>query len=787
WERGYGFFDRSFRDYFTALSIQDWRFFWDVHQVNYRAFEPQWRSVMAFWLGREDVAPEDKQAFLEALLTFQDGCSPENFYGLQALKAAVLACGELPEVPQSQTALKILTDWAVQPQLPQGKRRLAESLLANADPRQRVDILLARLESAETEEKYRRVLQLLRQWGQDVGTAITGLESQLALLETSSLRFPVAETLGELDPGNETAIRVLFRELSQGSQSEDWGMALQGLGKIGQGHLPAIQTLLGLLNQSLASHLQRQVLAALAQIAPGHDLAIASLLQHLRRSANGALRCQVAESLEKIDPGNPAALSALRGFLQDQTDPDVRKQAIYSLGELKNPSDADITALAQLLQPQEDIFLQWLAVSSLSKIGQESLGAKTALEGLLQRLLTEPLTDSAEGLLKETIDALVKLDPANEWVLQALIYRLGQTQDLHACQEHAELLGRLDPGNPNAINALLTLLQKGRDEFVQRQAATSLGVIDPGNLTALMALIHLLHNGQSQDVRVMAAESLGVIGVNNPAAMAALLRTASGHPSRELLRAIVGSLGKIAQDNKEVSQVLLELFRTQTDPQLRLLIADCLQRILPNKMLTGAIHQLRDCCRRPYGQNTPADWEFFWHCSQRLPFPVFYQAWTQRPLKGEPQSNPTRRQRERESLMAQLATLTVGAKPLQTIWIDAGQFLSPQDPSVDIYDQMLSQNCPEFIHGIPDTPSKLRLYWHQLLRQRADQFLLLCLDYANGEPEAPAAKDFLTRLNAFQGAIVILSNHQDLPLKTFALPYERVFIPLRDWLLSDDR
>lgn len=787
WERGYGFFDRSFRDYFTALAIRDWRFFWDVHRVNYRALEPQWRSVIAFWLGRTDIPEEERRDFLDALLNFQDGCSPENFYGLQALKVAVLACGELPDCPQAQTALKTLADWAAQPQLAPSKERLAQTLLEKTDPHQRGEILLARLDGAETEEEYRRLLRLLRQWGQGVETVITGLERQLALLETSGLRFPVAETLGELAPGREGALGVFLKALSAGSQSPSWGTALQGLGKIGQGNPSVIQTLLDLLNQSLPAQSRRQVLETLVQIAEGHDLAIASLLQQLRRSANGAPRCQVAETLEKIDPGNPAALSALRGFLQDKTDPDLRKQAIYSLGELKNPSDADIDALAQLLQPEEDIFLQWLAVSSLSKTGGESLRAKTALEGLLQRLLTEPLTDSAEGLLKETIDALVKLDPANEWAVQALIYRLGQTQDLHACQEHAELLGRLDPGNPNAINALLTLLKKGQDEFVQRQAAASLGIIDPGNLTALMALIHLLHNGQSQDVRVMAAESLGIIGVNNPAAMAALLRTASGQPSRELLRAIVGSLGKIAQDNKEVSQVLLELFRSQTDPQLRLLIAECLQRILPNKMLTGAIHQLRDCCRRPYGQNTAADWEFFWHCAQRLPFPVFYQAWHQRPLKGEPHSDPARRQRERQALIAQLDSLAVDAKPLQTLWIDAGQFLSPQDPSVDIYDQMLSQGCPEFIHGIPDSPSKLRLYWHQLQRQRADHCLLLCLDYANGQPETPEVKDFLTRLQAFQGAIIILSNQKDLPLKTFSLPYDRVFGPLRDWLLSDDR
>ena len=79
WQRGYGFFDRTFRDYFTALAIDNWQFFLDGYQHHYRIFESKWLPVLRFWLGRSDIPNLEKSRFMEALLEFNDHCSPENF------------------------------------------------------------------------------------------------------------------------------------------------------------------------------------------------------------------------------------------------------------------------------------------------------------------------------------------------------------------------------------------------------------------------------------------------------------------------------------------------------------------------------------------------------------------------------------------------------------------------------------------------------------------------------------------------------------------------------------
>ena len=72
----YAFFHPTFQEYFAACAIADWDYFLnhtphDPTQGTYRIFEPQWKEVILLWLGREEVAKEQKEAFVKALVTFE--------------------------------------------------------------------------------------------------------------------------------------------------------------------------------------------------------------------------------------------------------------------------------------------------------------------------------------------------------------------------------------------------------------------------------------------------------------------------------------------------------------------------------------------------------------------------------------------------------------------------------------------------------------------------------------------------------------------------------------------
>ncbi|MDJ0691196.1 MAG: hypothetical protein QNJ41_22145 [Xenococcaceae cyanobacterium MO_188.B32] len=67
-EKVYAFFHPTFQEYFAARAINDWDFFLPRDHVDkpvngkeYRIFEPKWKEVILLWLGRENIAKEEKE------------------------------------------------------------------------------------------------------------------------------------------------------------------------------------------------------------------------------------------------------------------------------------------------------------------------------------------------------------------------------------------------------------------------------------------------------------------------------------------------------------------------------------------------------------------------------------------------------------------------------------------------------------------------------------------------------------------------------------------------------
>ena len=94
----YAFYHPTFQEYFAALAVKDWHFFLNhipekrQHpDARYPIFEKQWKEVILLWLGREEVGKEEKEAFIEALVEFDDGCGEFYKYRAYFLAAAGIA------------------------------------------------------------------------------------------------------------------------------------------------------------------------------------------------------------------------------------------------------------------------------------------------------------------------------------------------------------------------------------------------------------------------------------------------------------------------------------------------------------------------------------------------------------------------------------------------------------------------------------------------------------------------------------------------------------------------
>ena len=199
----YAFFHASFQEYFAAQAIDDWKFFLNhisknPSQGDYRIFEPQWRQTILLWLGRKDLAKEQKQGFIEALIQFDDGCGKwsgkkqvdKGFYEYRAYFLAAAGIAEFRDFSQTDEIIAQIIKLGFG-YLRASKKARVKFLDPIASEAQ------ATLEKTERKKAIAALAQLLNSTDVDNYT-----------------RQRAAAILGEIDPGNEQAIAALVQLLN---------------------------------------------------------------------------------------------------------------------------------------------------------------------------------------------------------------------------------------------------------------------------------------------------------------------------------------------------------------------------------------------------------------------------------------------------------------------------------------------------------------------------------------------------------------------------------------------
>jgi len=118
-EAVYAFWHPTFQEYFAACAIDDWDYFlprkhnnFPIPDKQYIIFSPEWTQVILFWLGRGDVADQEKEDFIKMLVQFNDGCGEWNDgndevpdRGFYAYHAYFLAAAGLAEFKKCSSSL----------------------------------------------------------------------------------------------------------------------------------------------------------------------------------------------------------------------------------------------------------------------------------------------------------------------------------------------------------------------------------------------------------------------------------------------------------------------------------------------------------------------------------------------------------------------------------------------------------------------------------------------------------------------------------------------------------
>ena len=372
------------------------------------------------------------------------------------------------------------------------------------------------------------------------------------------------------------------------------------------------------------------------------------------------------------------------------------------------------------------------------------------------------------------VEILGKIGTGNQTAIAALVQLLSSPHlDNNTRRQVAESLEKIDPGNPNAIDALVQLLKSDQlDDDTRRKVVESLGNIDPGNQTAIDALVQLLKSDHlDDDTRREVAESLGNIDPGNQTAIDALVQLLSStyldDVPYDTRREVVESLGNIGTANQTAIAALVQLLSSpHLDNDTRSELVENLKKIPTNKQF-AAIKALK----ANFNTSQEIDdscYELIWHYAQNLPYPDFYQAWHQDTLTNTATANLN------IANLPQDVAEAINNQPdlcskIKLICIDTHQFIDPENPATEIYDEMLNQNCPEWQNGYPDTMQKLKLYWNYLRRQSEIPLFFICYDSTALSATPTGFSDsFLKALSKFDGAICVVCEQGDIPLQTFS-------------------
>src|SRR5919199_1437318 len=358
----YAFYHPSFQEYFAACEIKDSHFFLNHVPQNpqqgiYRIFERQWKEVMLLWMGRKDVDREEKEAFIEALVEFDDGIEDE-FYWYRAYFLAAVLIDEFKDCSLADAIVAQIVQWGF------GYFNIEEQEWQTfLDP-------IAEASKAILPES-------------DRTRAIATLTELIRTSEHEDIRWEAVVNLGNIDEGNPDVIATLT-ELIRTYEDEDIRcMTATILAKIDEGNPDAIAALTDLIRTSENFEIRQNAAYTLEEIGgKGNPNASVALTKLIRTSKNEDIRWLAAYSLGQIEEGYPDAIAALIELIHTSEDEEIRCLAANRLGEIEEGNPDAIAALTELIRTSENEFIRWKAADSLWKIDEgnpDSIAALTEL------------------------------------------------------------------------------------------------------------------------------------------------------------------------------------------------------------------------------------------------------------------------------------------------------------------------------------------------------------------------------------------------------------------------
>jgi HEAT repeat protein len=755
-DKAYGFYHATFQEYFAALGVPHWKDFLPRNHINfplkdqqYRIFSSEWEQVILLWFGRSDIDYKVKEEFIRKLLSFDDGCGEWNFdsvdkgfYTYQAYFLAGVVVNEFKTCSLIDQIIEQIVKWRFG-DFNKEKQHLQAYFYPIAESGR--EILLRTLK-----EK-----------------VINNLIQVLESIDNDKICGEIADDLGKIAIGNKLAIRSLINTLYTTDNFFTCCKIIKSLGEIAIGNDLVVQILINYL-QFTDYNTYNIVADSLNKICPRNDLFIQILINDLQSTDDYNTQIKFANILARVDPGNNFAIGKLLHILHTVDNHDVCRWVAYNLWTIAVGNDLAIHELIDILENSKEE-THWLVAQILSQI---AVGNDLAIRRLIYILknITEP------HIRIDIIYTLGEIAVGNQLAIHKLINILESNNDHKNNYLVAYSLGKIDPGNDLAVSELTRILENTKHDNTCWLVAYSLAKIDPGNDLALQILINYLQSNNCVHSNAI-LDALGE-ATGNDLVIQVLISILETTDNNTIQYAI--TLSKIGVGNEFAIKKLIHLLETTNNDNTNISIAYILGEII----ITGeyrkvAINSLKKYLNNETYKNNFALFEkcykTLWNIAQNLTYPEFYQAWHNNPL-------PLNLSQLAQLLPEQIENHNL-TETHQIFLIDGSKFIDRDNPSLDIYEQLLEQQCQPRPNGEPENLSQLKSYWGQI-RRNSDKKTILVF-YEN--PTPPMAQGFspkfINTFSRFEGAIALIDdNIQSDHIKTFTSQDPNLLQNIIDWL-----
>jgi HEAT repeat protein len=470
-EAVYAFFHPTFQEYFAACAIDDWHFFLNhvpdnPMQGTYRIFEPQWKEVILLWLGRGDVKEEQKEAFINALMEFEDRCG--NFYRYKAYFLAASGLAEFKYFTFADEIVEQVVGWS----------------LSNIEGLMDTEIPISEAASATLQET-------------DCSRAVEALLSLACQFSINDCwheryRLQVAECLGRIAPSNSkviaTVIKVLMSLLYTSQNQHILESAIKSLGKFGNGNQAVNKALNNFLSVSLdiwvigeteVSDIPAYLLYSKVDI----NLVIEAV-ESIRKSGfpisysvmvlanlldftkDDITRYSLAEKLLKLTPNNPTAIKVFRDLFENSQDEHIR---LYASGYLELEKSEEINFLVKLIDTTSDFDFSLEVAQILLKIDPNNRKLIDYLSSNVEDLAAHQEETIRQGVASSFIS--IDYEPIKRQAMKTLIELLSPNYQENTRLFSVRSLYNIAPDQEDATNTAIELLLNSQEEDWKRLSA----------------------------------------------------------------------------------------------------------------------------------------------------------------------------------------------------------------------------------------------------------------------------------------------------------------------------